>query len=89
MASILASGTANPPDCFDQDDYPDFYFRVTKSEHMTQLKDKFKRICIHIPGADHELTKLLGLERSVKRFMMYQQGCFTAAQALRPFQRPC
>jgi chalcone synthase len=37
----------------------------------------------HMPGADHELTKLLGLERSVKRFMMYQQGCFTAALALR------
>ncbi|KAJ6945302.1 hypothetical protein NC651_000373 [Populus alba x Populus x berolinensis] len=45
MASILAIGTANPPGCFDQADYPDFYFRVTKSEHMTQLKDKFKRIC--------------------------------------------
>lgn len=45
MASILAIGTANPPNCFDQADYPDFYFRVTKSEHMTQLKDKFKRIC--------------------------------------------
>ncbi|KAG6791114.1 hypothetical protein POTOM_000226 [Populus tomentosa] len=106
MASILAIGTANPPDCFGQADYPDFYFRVTKSEHMTQLKDKFKRICkqytcmishlrmgfehsfhcqshcfhegkeraredcIHIPGADHELTKLLGLERSVKRFLI-------------------
>ncbi|KAI5600470.1 hypothetical protein BDE02_01G027100 [Populus trichocarpa] len=159
MASILAIGTANPPNCFDQADYPDFYFRVTKSEHMTQLKDKFKRIwkkragemqlkihimgskpisspigknydaasldarqeilvtevpklgkeaalkaieewagqpkskithlifCnssgTHMPGADHELTKLLGLERSVKRFMMYQQGCFTAALALR------
>jgi len=37
----------------------------------------------HMPGADHELTKLLGLERSVKRFMMYQQGCFKAALALR------
>ncbi|KAG6787743.1 hypothetical protein POTOM_003788 [Populus tomentosa] len=31
---------------------------------------------IHIPGADHELTKLPGLERSVKRFMIYVKwGC--------------
>ncbi|CAK7336506.1 unnamed protein product [Dovyalis caffra] len=157
MASILAIGTANPPNCFYQADYPDFYFRVTKSEDLTQLKDKFKLICekseirkrymylseeiikknptigaydtpsldarqeilvtevpklgkeaalkaieewgqpkskithlifctssgMHMPGADHELTKLLGLQTSVKRFMMYQQGCYAAAQALR------
>ncbi|KAB2083208.1 hypothetical protein ES319_A05G250000v1 [Gossypium barbadense] len=45
LATILAIGTINPPNCFYQIDYPDFYFRVTKSEHMTQLKDKFRRIC--------------------------------------------
>ncbi|KAG8493836.1 hypothetical protein CXB51_011150 [Gossypium anomalum] len=45
LAAILAIGTANPPNCFYQADYPDFYFRVTKSEHMTRLKDKFRRIC--------------------------------------------
>ncbi|KAK5832283.1 hypothetical protein PVK06_016084 [Gossypium arboreum] len=45
LATILAIGTINPPNCFYQADYPDFYFRVTKSEHMTQLKDKFRRIC--------------------------------------------
>ncbi|PPS04958.1 hypothetical protein GOBAR_AA15712 [Gossypium barbadense] len=45
LATILAIGTTNPPNCFYQVDYPDFYFRVTKSEHMTQLKDKFQRIC--------------------------------------------
>ncbi|XWS23648.1 hypothetical protein CRYUN_Cryun28dG0033000 [Craigia yunnanensis] len=45
VAVILAIGTANPPNCFYQVDYPDFYFRVTKSQHMIQLKDKFQRIC--------------------------------------------
>lgn len=45
QALIQALGTANPPNCFYQADYPDFYFRVTKSEHMAQLKDKFRRIC--------------------------------------------
>ncbi|KAH1065171.1 hypothetical protein J1N35_030158 [Gossypium stocksii] len=44
LATILAIGTTNPPKCFYQAEYPDFYFRVTKSEHMTQLKDKFRRI---------------------------------------------
>ncbi|KAL9268385.1 Chalcone synthase-like protein [Drosera capensis] len=45
-ATILAIGTAVPPNVFYQDKFPDYYFRVTKSEHMTDLKEKFKRICI-------------------------------------------
>lgn len=44
-ATILAIGTATPPNCVYQDDYPDYYFRVTNSEHMTELKEKFKRMC--------------------------------------------
>jgi len=44
-ASILAIGTANPKNEVYQADYPDFYFRMTKSEHMTDLKEKFKRMC--------------------------------------------
>ncbi|KAK6244190.1 hypothetical protein QUC31_010599 [Theobroma cacao] len=44
-ATILSIGTANPVFCISQIDYPDYYFRVTKSEHMTQLKGKFKQIC--------------------------------------------
>ncbi|OMO55636.1 hypothetical protein CCACVL1_27144 [Corchorus capsularis] len=45
VATILAIGTANPPDCFCQSEYPDFYFQLTNSQHMTQLKQKFQRIC--------------------------------------------
>ncbi|XVF39148.1 hypothetical protein PTKIN_Ptkin01aG0012600 [Pterospermum kingtungense] len=45
LANVLAIGTANPPYCFYQADYPDYYFELTKSQHMTELKDKFKRIC--------------------------------------------
>jgi chalcone synthase len=44
-ASILAIGTATPTNCVLQADYPDYYFRITKSEHMTELKEKFKRMC--------------------------------------------
>ncbi|TVU45752.1 hypothetical protein EJB05_05250, partial [Eragrostis curvula] len=44
-ASLLGIGTANPPNCVLQEDYPDYYFRVTKSEHLTDLKAKLKRIC--------------------------------------------
>ncbi|KAJ4803108.1 Chalcone synthase [Rhynchospora pubera] len=43
-ATILAIGTATPTNCVHQADYPDYYFRITKSEHMTELKVKFKRI---------------------------------------------
>lgn len=44
-AAILAIGTSNPANEMLQAEYPDFYFRVTKSEHMTDLKQKFKRMC--------------------------------------------
>eukprot|EP00268_Persea_americana_P060768 TRINITY_DN7614_c0_g1_i1.p1 TRINITY_DN7614_c0_g1~~TRINITY_DN7614_c0_g1_i1.p1 ORF type:complete len:391 (+),score=59.33 TRINITY_DN7614_c0_g1_i1:313-1485(+) len=44
-AIVMAIGTATPPNVVDQITYPDYYFRVTNSQHMTQLKDKFKQIC--------------------------------------------
>ena len=47
-ATILAIGTATPDNCIYQSDYADYYFRVTKSEHMTELKKKFNRICKYI-----------------------------------------
>lgn len=45
-ATILAIGTANPSNVIDQSAYPDFYFRVTNSEHLQDLKAKFRRICM-------------------------------------------
>ncbi|KAF5193237.1 Chalcone synthase [Thalictrum thalictroides] len=45
QATVMAIGTATPPNCVDQSTYPDYYFRITNSEHMTDLKEKFKRIC--------------------------------------------
>ncbi|KAJ1267716.1 hypothetical protein BS78_07G078700 [Paspalum vaginatum] len=44
-ASILSIGTANPSNVVVQSEFPDFYFRVTNSEHKQALKDKFRRIC--------------------------------------------
>ncbi|KAF3793249.1 Chalcone synthase [Nymphaea thermarum] len=44
-AAVLAIGTAVPPNTVEQSSYPDYYFRITNSEHMTELKEKFKRIC--------------------------------------------
>ncbi|KAM7258817.1 hypothetical protein ACFE04_014558 [Oxalis oulophora] len=156
-ATILAIGTATPTNCVDQSTYPDYYFRITNSEHKVELKEKFKRMCeksmikkrymhltedilkenpnvcaymapsldarqdmvvvevpklgkeaatkaikewgqpkskithlifcttsgVDMPGADYQLTKLLGLKPSVKRFMMYQQGCFAGGTVLR------
>ncbi|KAL8048366.1 hypothetical protein ABFX02_07G059500 [Erythranthe guttata] len=38
---------------------------------------------VDMPGCDYQLTKLLGLRPSVKRFMMYQQGCFAGGTVLR------
>lgn len=44
-ASVLAIGTANPANCVRQDEYADWYFRVTKSDHLPDLKAKMKRMC--------------------------------------------
>ncbi|GAB4848616.1 Chitin synthase, class 2 [Ancistrocladus abbreviatus] len=38
---------------------------------------------VDMPSADYQLTKLLGLKPSVKRFMLYQQGCFAGGTVLR------
>ncbi|TVU45736.1 hypothetical protein EJB05_05234, partial [Eragrostis curvula] len=164
-ASVLGIGTANPrANCVRQDDYADYYFRVTKSEHLTDtLKAKLKRICTygrkrdksaikkryfhhdeavldahpefldraapsldarldilagavpelasaaaakaiaewgrpasdithlvvatysgaHMPGADHRLASLLGLRPTVRRTMLYMNGCTSGSAALR------
>ncbi|EPS69395.1 root-specific chalcone synthase, partial [Genlisea aurea] len=44
-AAVLAIATASPPNVMYQDEYPDFYFRITNSEHQAELKSKFKHIC--------------------------------------------
>nr|AFM56674.1 stilbene synthase [Vitis quinquangularis] len=156
-ATILAIGTATPDNCIYQSDYADYYFRVTKSEHMTELKKKFNRICeksmikkryihltekmleehpnigaymapslnirqeiitaeipklgkeaalkalkewgqpkskithlvfcttsgVEMPGADYKLANLLGLDNSVRRVMLYHQGCHAGGTVLR------
>ena len=51
-ATILAIGTATPDHCVYQSDYADYYFKVTKSEHMTELKKKFNRICKYIHASN-------------------------------------
>lgn len=47
LATVLAIGTATPHNCVCvyQADYPDYYFRVTNSDHLPDLKQKFKQIC--------------------------------------------
>nr|QDF63004.1 chalcone isomerase [Lindsaea orbiculata] len=156
-ASVLAMGSATPPHIFLQKDYPDFFFRVTQSDHMTDLKRKFERICersnirkrhlylteellrsnpsmcehwgesfdvrqqymlkeiprlgseaaekalaewgrprssvthvvfcstggMDLPGADLAMSKLLGLMPTVRRVMLYSQGCFGGGTSLR------
>lgn len=156
-ATVLAIGTATPDNCVSQADYTDYYFRVTKGEHLIDLKKKFKRMCdnsmirkrsmhlteeiiqenpsiasfmapsldvrqdilvaeipklgkaaaqkaikewgqpkskithlmfcttsgVDMPGADYQLVKLLGLRLSVRRVMLYQQGCYAGGTVLR------
>ncbi|KAI4338211.1 hypothetical protein L6164_016555 [Bauhinia variegata] len=37
---------------------------------------------VDMPGADYQLTKLLGLRPCVNRFMIYQQGCYAGSTVL-------
>ncbi|KAJ1406620.1 Thiolase-like [Sesbania bispinosa] len=43
-ATVLAIGTATPPNCVEQSTYPDYYFRITNSEHKTQLKETLRKL---------------------------------------------
>jgi chalcone synthase len=62
-ATILAIGTANPANRVDQSTYPDFYFKITNSEHKVELKEKFQRMCkYYLP------TKLLQII-CIKRYI--------------------
>ncbi|XP_020591420.1 bibenzyl synthase-like [Phalaenopsis equestris] len=157
LATIMAIGRALPPNSIDQNSFPDFYFRVHNSEHLMDLKNKFRRICertairkrhfvwneevlkqnpclrtfmepslntrqeivcseipklgaeaarnairewgqpersithlifcttsgMNLPGADFEAAQILGLNHSVERVMLYQQGCFAGGTVLR------
>ncbi|CAL4980970.1 unnamed protein product [Urochloa decumbens] len=40
-----ARQSAYPTNCIQQDEFTDWYFRVTKSEHLTKLKSKMKKVC--------------------------------------------
>ncbi|OAE31352.1 hypothetical protein AXG93_4510s1280 [Marchantia polymorpha subsp. ruderalis] len=44
-ATVLAIGKATPPTAYPQSEYPDFFFDVTNTNHKTDLKAKFARIC--------------------------------------------
>ncbi|TVU34368.1 hypothetical protein EJB05_16200 [Eragrostis curvula] len=45
-AAVLAIGTANPSGTIvPQDEFTEQFFRVSKSNHLTDLKGKLKRIC--------------------------------------------
>jgi len=52
-ATILAIGTANPANCVEKYTYPDFYFKITNSEHKIELKEKFQRICKYFSPLFH------------------------------------
>ncbi|RLN35060.1 bisdemethoxycurcumin synthase-like [Panicum miliaceum] len=44
-AAMLGFGTANPTNYVLQEEFPDYYFRITNKEHLTDLKDTFKKLC--------------------------------------------
>ncbi|KAJ0087452.1 hypothetical protein Patl1_07611 [Pistacia atlantica] len=43
-ATVMVIGTANPPTIYEQSAYPNAYFRMTNSEHLTLVKNKMQRM---------------------------------------------
>ncbi|RLM50370.1 bisdemethoxycurcumin synthase-like [Panicum miliaceum] len=66
-AAMLGIGTANPTNYVLQEEFPDYYFRVTNKEHLTDLKDTFKKLC-----------RIAGLE---KRFFHHTEQLLNANPA--------
>jgi hypothetical protein len=60
-ATVMAIGTATPPNCMEHSTYPDYYFRITNSKHKTQLKEKFQRMCTGSVPLIHPILFLLFL----------------------------
>ncbi|XP_021735392.1 chalcone synthase 2-like [Chenopodium quinoa] len=87
-ATILAIGIANPPNEFSQEDYPDYYFGITNSQHLTHLKAKFKRMC------EKSMIKKRHLHVTEETFKENPQMCdrnapsLTARQAILATQVP-
>ncbi|CAL9118188.1 unnamed protein product [Musa textilis] len=77
-ATVLAIGTSNPDNVVYQADYPDYYFRTTKSNHLPELKQKFKRICellikmLALPDGSGEKTMIR------KRYMFLNEEILKA-----------
>jgi hypothetical protein len=45
LATIIGLGSATPPNIQPQISFADYYFQMTNSNDMVDLKAKFKRIC--------------------------------------------
>jgi metal-dependent amidase/aminoacylase/carboxypeptidase family protein len=72
-ATVLAIGTANPANCISQDAFPDYYFRVTKSEHHTELKDKFRRLCKQLAAGAGDTSPILYIFCNALSFVSFDQ----------------
>ncbi|KAF4347796.1 hypothetical protein G4B88_029232 [Cannabis sativa] len=84
VATILAIGTANPLSCVNQDEFLHSYFKLTNNHNNTSFKELFTHICAtDMPRTDDQLVKSLDLNRSIKRIMLYNLGCFAGGTVLR------
>nr|CAB3491668.1 unnamed protein product [Digitaria exilis] len=66
-ACVLDVGTANPANCISQDEFADWYFRVTKSEHLTHLKEKMKKTSNEVLTSKHGRLNVSGEQVQVKK----------------------
>uniref|UniRef100_A0A0D3HMI9 Chalcone/stilbene synthase N-terminal domain-containing protein n=1 Tax=Oryza barthii TaxID=65489 RepID=A0A0D3HMI9_9ORYZ len=67
-AAVLAIGTANPAKCVvAQEEFVDWYFRVTQSDHLPDLKAKMKRMSIKKRHFYHSEETIAGHPEFINR----------------------
>ncbi|TVU09180.1 hypothetical protein EJB05_42626, partial [Eragrostis curvula] len=91
-ASILAIGTANPSNVMLQSDFPDFYFRVSKSDKVKEeLKDRFRRLCEKSGVRKRHFyidEELLDKSKDLIAPKISELGAAAAAAAIKEWGRP-
>ncbi|KAL6644334.1 hypothetical protein ACP70R_015942 [Stipagrostis hirtigluma subsp. patula] len=81
-ATIMGIGKAVPMHVFQQESFPDYYFDITNSNHLVDLKAKFVNICDKTMVEKRHLYVSDDMLRSNPAITSYKSPSFTLRQQL-------
>ncbi|XP_052160203.1 chalcone synthase-like [Oryza glaberrima] len=82
IAAIMGIGKAVPAHVFPQKSFPDYYFDISNSSHMVDLKAKFTKICERTMIEKRHLYTSDDLLRSTPSITAYNSTSLTLRQEL-------